>query len=119
MTSQKYGCLIQANREPADKVMPKLCKKRSKALCYDSKVEEARQHLKEVNKRHILRSTRSTHLELEQSKERLDQAYKTANTEFIEKKLREYEAANLNQRHHLAWSIINDVSGRKKSGMAG
>ena len=33
----------------------------------------------------------------------------------LKEKLKEYEEANLNQRHHLAWGIINDVSGRKKS----
>ena len=87
--SQKYDCLIQANKEAADKVMPKLPKKQRKALCYDSKVEKARQHLKKVNKRHVQENTKDTHLEFEQCKENLDRAYEMANTEYIEKKLKE------------------------------
>ena len=113
--SERYECLIQANKEAAEKVMPKVPKKQRKALCYDSKVEEARKHLREVHKRHVQENTKDTHAELEESKAQLDQAYEKANTEFIEKKLKEYEEANLNHRHHLAWGIINDVSGRKVS----
>ena len=113
--SQKYSYLIQANKETADKIMPKLPKKQRKALCYDSKVEDARKHLMDVNKRHVLENTKDTHLEFEQSKRKLDKAYKMANTKYIEEKLKDYEEDSLNQRHHLAWGIINDVSGRKKS----
>ena len=107
--------MTQANKETADKIMPKLPKKQRKALCYDSQVEDARKHVIEVNKRHVLENTKATHLEFEESKRKLEKAYKMANTKYIEKKLKEYEEANLNQRHHLAWGIINDVSGRKKS----
>ncbi|XP_072039400.1 uncharacterized protein [Amphiura filiformis] len=112
--TQKYNYLIQANKEAAEKVMPKLPKKQRKALCFDSRVEQARQHLTEVNKRHVKENTKDTHLEFEQSKDELDQAYERANREFIENKLKEYEEANLNHRHKLAWGIINCVSGRKK-----
>ena len=112
--SQKYNYLIQANKETADKIMPKLPKKQRKALCYDSMVEDARKHLMEVNERHVQENTEDTHLEFEESKRKLDKAYEMANTKYIEEKLKEYKEANLNQRRHLAWGIINDVSGRKK-----
>ena len=82
--SQKYNYLIQANKETADKIMPKLPKKQRKALCYDSKVEDARQQLMEVNKRHVQENTKDTHLEFEQSKRKLDKAYEMANTKYIE-----------------------------------
>ena len=68
----------------------------------------------EVNKRHVQENTKDTHLEVEERKRKLDKAYEMANTKYIEEKLKEYKEANLNQRHHLAWGIINDVSGRKK-----
>ena len=113
--SQRYNYLIQVNKETVDKVMPKLLKKQRKALCYDSMVEDARKHLMEVNKRHVQENTKDTHLEFEESKRKLDKAYEMANNKYIEEKLKEYKETNLNQRHHLAWGIINDVSGRKKS----
>ena len=94
--------------------MPKLPKNQRKALCYDVRVEKARQHLKEVNKRHVKVNTKDTHLEFEQSKVNLDKAYEKANSDYLENKLNEFEDANLNHRHQLAWELINEVS-RKKS----
>ena len=113
--TQKYSCLIQANKETAEMVMPKVPKKQRKALCYDARVEKARTHLKEVNKRHVLENTKDTHLEFETCKERLDEAYNVANEEYLERKLKEFEEASVNQKHQKAWSLINEVSGRKKS----
>ena len=76
--SQKYSYLIQAYKETADKIMPKLPKKQRKALCYDSKVEDASKHLMEVNKRHVQENTKDTHLEFEESKRKLHKAYEMA-----------------------------------------
>ena len=45
--TQKYSYLIQANKETAEKVMPRVPKKQRKALCYDVRVEMARNQLKE------------------------------------------------------------------------
>ena len=96
--------MIQANKETADEIMPKLPKKQRKALCYDSKVEDARKHLMKVNKRHVQENTRDTHLEFEESKRKVDKAYEMANTKYIEKKLKEYEDPNLNQRYQKSGS---------------
>ena len=59
--SQKYSYLIQANKETAEKVMPRVPKKQRRALCYDARVEKARNHLKEVNERHVRENTKDTH----------------------------------------------------------
>ena len=58
--TQKYSYLIQANKETAEKVMPRVPKKQRRALCYDARVEKARNHLKEVNKRHVRENTKDT-----------------------------------------------------------
>ena len=97
MMGINHNYLIQANKETADKIMPKLPKKQRKALCYDSKVEDARKHLIEVNKRHVQENNKNKHLEFEKNKRKLDKAYEMAYTKYIEKKLKEYEEANLNQ----------------------
>ena len=68
--TQKYSYLIQANKETAEKVMPRVPKKHRRALCYDSRVEKARNHLKEVNERHVRENTKDTHIEFEQCKVR-------------------------------------------------
>ena len=59
--------------------------------------------------------TLKTHLEFEQCKKKLDEAYSLANEEYLERKLNEFEKANVNQKYRKAWSLINEVSGRKKS----
>ena len=58
--------------------MPRVPKKQRRALCYDARVEKARNHLKEVNKRHVRENTKDTHLEFEQCKVKLDEAYTVA-----------------------------------------
>ena len=73
--TQKYSYLIQANKETAEKVMPRVPKKQRKALCYDARVEMARIHLKEVDKRRAQETTKDTHLELEECKEKLDETF--------------------------------------------
>ena len=113
--TQKYSYLIQAKKETAEKVMPRVPKKQRRALCYDARVEKGRNHLKEVRKRHVRENTKYTHLEFEQCKEKLDEAYSLANEEYLERKLNEFEKANVNQKYQTAWSLINEVSGRKKS----
>ena len=73
--------------------MPRVPKRQSKALCYDAREEKARNHLKEVNERHVRENTKETHLEFEQCKEKLDEAYSLANEEYLERKLNEFEQA--------------------------
>ena len=38
-----------------------------------------------------------------------------ANEEYLERKLNEFEKANVNQKYQKVWSVINVVCGRKKS----
>ena len=95
----KYSYLIQANKEGAEKVMPRVPKKQRKTLCYDARVEMVRNLLKEVNERHVRENTKDTHLEFEQCKEKLDEAYSLANEEYLKRKLNEFEKANMNQKY--------------------
>jgi hypothetical protein len=114
-TTVKYDCLIKANKEAAEKLIPHQKRKHQKALCYDKRVEDARQHLKEVFEQHAEVNSRESSLELEQGKDELDKAYEAANQDYLEEKLMEFETANLNHKHHVAWQLINEISGRKKT----
>ena len=113
--TEKYECLIKANEEAAKKFIPHQKRKHQKALCYDKRVEEARQHLKEVYEKHVEENTQDSSEDLEQSKNELDKAYEVANQDYLKEKLAEFEAANLNQQHHTAWQLINEISGRRKA----
>ena len=43
-----HGCLTQANKETAAKLLPRVERRRQKALCYDVNVEKARHQVKEA-----------------------------------------------------------------------
>jgi hypothetical protein len=96
--------------------MTEIPKKQRKALSYDVRVEKARLNLEKVNERHVRENNKDSHLEFEQmSKDRLDEVYDNANKDYLEKKPKEFDEAHINQRHRLAWKLINEVSGRKMS----
>ncbi len=42
-------------------------------------------------------------------------AYEQANKEFVDQKVQEFEKANKHHQHKMAWNLINEISGRKKS----
>ena len=113
--SIRYGCLAQANKETAAKLLPRVQRKRQKAFCYDVNVEEARHHLKEAYNKHVIENSKDSSIEVESRKRKLDEAYETANRQYLEKKLNEFEEASKHHQHKMAWDLVNKISGRKKS----
>ena len=85
-STAKYGNLISANKETADKILPKLQRKRQKALCFSGKIERARDKLKAAYERHTQIDIKETALEFEEGKRHLDKAYQEVNAEFLDKK---------------------------------
>ena len=51
-TTTKYGNLIAANKEIAERILPKAQRKRQKALCFSDKIERAMDKLKAAYERH-------------------------------------------------------------------
>ncbi len=111
----RYGFLSQANKETAEKLLPKVQKKHQKALCHDVNVEKARHHLKDAFNKHVTENSTESCLEFEIRKRKLDEAYEKANGEYLDQKLKDYKNANVHQQHKVAWTLINEISGRKKS----
>ena len=105
--SARYGCLTQANKETAAKLLPRVERKRQKALCYDVNVEKARYHLKEAYEKHVTENTNDSSLEFEIRKRNLDDAYEAANRQYLDKKLNEFEEADRHHQHKMAWDLVN------------
>ncbi|XP_072049998.1 uncharacterized protein [Amphiura filiformis] len=104
--STRYSYLIQANKETAAKLLPRVQKKKNQnALCYDVRVEKARHHLKEAHDKHVIENDKSSCYAFEQSKRALDDAYEEANSDYLEKKLNDFEEANLSHKHRMAWDL--------------
>ena len=114
-TTAKYGNLISANKETADKILLKLQRKRQKSSLLSCKIERARDKLKAAYERHTQIDSREIALEFEEGKRQLDKAYEEVNAEFLDKRLQEVENASLNQQHNMSWKLINDISGRKRT----
>ncbi|XP_072016329.1 uncharacterized protein [Amphiura filiformis] len=108
-----WTCELPTNKETAAKLLPRVQKKTNQnALCYDVRVEKARHHLKEA---HVIENDKTSCYAFEQSKRTLDDAYEEANSDYLEKKLNDFEEANLSYKHRMPWDLVNEISGRKKS----
>ena len=66
-------------------------------------------------KKHFSENTNDSSLEFEIRKRNLDEAYEAANRQYLDKKLNEFEEANKHHQHKMAWDLVNEISGRKKS----
>ena len=78
-------------------------------------VEEARHHLKEAYNKHVIENSKDSSIEVESRERKLDEAYETANWQYLEKKLNEFVEASKHYQHKMAWDLVNKISGRKKS----
>ena len=62
-----------------------------------------------------IENSKDSSIEVESRKTKLDEACETANRQYLEKKLNEFEEANKHHQHKMAWDLVNEISGRKKS----
>ncbi len=60
--SVRYGYLSQVNSETAEKLLPRVQRKRQKALCYDVNVEIGRHNLKEAFDKHVTENSNDSYL---------------------------------------------------------
>ena len=108
-----YNHIIQAHREAAELHVP-YKPRNKKSLWEGKKVVEKRGPLQEVLKG----TSEEAHpkaSKVEDAKKDLNRAYVEEQEEYVKSKIQEIERAHESYKTRFAWSIVNEVSGRKGS----
>lgn len=112
--TEEYKFLITANKDTAEKLLPR--KKRDKKLLAseNERVSKARELLQQASKRYNTEPTPENKTALEDKKSNLEEAYIEANQSYIESVTASVKQAAVEGKTSTVWKAINDLTGRKK-----
>lgn len=108
-----YKNVIDAHSKAAEIHIPQKPKKKQRIPWENNDVTEKREILKECHRQKVEKETRKNITKMKSAKKDLDKAYEAEQENYVKEKISEFEQAHNNQKSRLAWSIINEISGRK------
>ena len=117
-TDEKYSAFVAAHNEVANENVPLKTKIKYRAPWDNDKISQERANLKDTAKIKNRNPTWRNISKFNEAKEKLDAAYKQEQLTYLQKKIEEIQSTADNQKSAIAWKIVNDVSGRKKSSHA-
>ena len=85
------------------------------SLCDDSRVREARKDLEKAKQKYEQRPTRSAFKETTKVQVKLDEAYTSADADYIQVEIDKISRLHTAKQHAAAWKTINKLSGRKSN----
>ena len=110
-----YENIIESHKKAAEDCVP-LKEKQQKRIPWENEnIAEKRKILKECQEKKQQKEIPENVERFEAAKEELDAAYLKEQEEYIKEKVAEIQDAHINQKSRLAWSTINEISGRKKT----
>ena len=107
-----YSNLIKATEDVALDMLPKKQKTAKYKPQHHTSVTQAREHLKKISLDYHKRPTRNRKTQLVSAKKSLDDAYLTAEADYINGKINDISHLHINKKHHAAWSTIKEISGK-------
>ena len=110
-----YDNIMKAHDKAAEDHIP-LKKKQKKRIPWENDViTEKRRYLNQCYKQRQGATTEDSNANLESAKQELENAYIAEQEKYIKEKIEILENAHANRKSRMAWSIINEISGRKKT----
>lgn len=113
---QKYPLFIEAHKNAASKTLPK--RKRRKNIRHsweDGRITQARQILKDANKKFTASNCDIDRDSLDHAKKSLDSMYVRVEEEYLQEKIACIQSASQSRQSGLAWATVNEVTGRNVS----
>ena len=107
-----YNNIIQAHQEAAEMHVPLKPRKKKRVLWETNNIIKKREALHQTFKNDSNNSS-SENKSIKQAKIDLDNAYTNEQEQYIREKINELENAHDTNKARLAWTIVNEVSGRK------
>ena len=92
--------------------LPKKAKSKKKPTLSETKVVEARNHLKDISSIYHAHQSRANKNKLSAAKKALDLAYVEAEIAYVNGKISDISNLHINRQHSAAWKTINDLSGK-------
>ena len=116
--TKNYGNFTTAIAETCNKHVPKRQRRNRPKIASDARVNAARADLDVAKNGYHNNPTNETRHDVKLCKDALDTAYTTVEEELLDKQIREVEKLDAMQKARQSWSLINEISGRKKSSCA-
>ena len=110
-----YNHFVTAVGETSEKLLPKRKKTNKINSATDSRVIAARTKLTESTKKYHLDPSAPHLSEVNDYKNKLEDAYTEVEEEILDSKIRKVENAAEFNRTKESWNLINEISGRKKA----
>ena len=113
-----YSNFASAIASTCDKNLPKRQRRRRPKIASDTRVNAARTELDEAKNSYHNNPNNETRHDVKLCKDALASAYNTVEEELLDKQIKEVERLDAMQMSRQSWSLINEISGRKKSSCA-
>ena len=117
-TDQQYTAFVKAHKEAATEHMPLKPKVKQRIPWECNKISEARLRLKKIAMTKNKNPSRSNITKYNAAKRTLDAAYQEEQQNYLNMQIDTLQSAADNQKASVAWKIVNDISGKKKSSKA-
>ena len=109
---QSYNHLVKATQEVALEMLPKKQKGKKYLPVKDTSVIQAREKLKSLSLEYHRNPTTNKNISLIMAKKNLDDAYLSAEANYINGKITDISHLHINNKHHAAWKTIKEISGK-------
>ena len=110
----RYNNLIISNEEIALSTLPKKEKVKGNDLSAKDLVKNARKELIKVKSQYLNKLTRNALKNITQAQNKLDEAYATAEADYIQGKINKIACLHTAKQHAASWKVINELAGRKE-----
>ena len=107
-----YSNITKATEEVALDILPKKRKLKKYAPENSSHVTTAREKLKIISLEYHKSPTSLKKVQLIAAKKNLDDAYLSAEADYINGKISDISHLHINKKHHAAWKTIKEISGK-------
>ena len=113
--TEKYDRFINANREAAEKVIPRKKRTRKTNISSDPRVITAREKIKKEYDTYQKDTSDENRSAYKAAKSNLQKAYNLVEGEMLTNQIKKVENAHANCKHGMSWKIINEITGRKST----
>ena len=117
-TCEEYAAFEKAVHETACKIIPLKPKLKKKVPWETPEIIQCRENLKTAAENKRKKPTRANTRKYKNAQTKLKTTYEKEQCDYINSKIKEIEEAVDNKQSAIAWKIVNEISGRKKTNKA-
>ncbi|KAJ8375764.1 hypothetical protein SKAU_G00063440 [Synaphobranchus kaupii] len=112
---QLNGTNVRANKEAAEVCLEKIPKEKKRVRSSDPRVVKAREEMATAYNTFVVNCSYTSRQVYAEKKTALFKTYNAVEEEHLAQKVKEVEAAHVNQQHATSWQLINEISGRRSA----